>query len=43
MQPDAASIIMEAYEKDVREEIAVIGGQFINANPDQSENNKIPP
>lgn len=35
MQPDAAGVIMEAYDKDADEEIAMIGGHFIGAHPDE--------
>ncbi len=35
MLPDAAGIIMDGYEKDVKEEVAIIGGHFIGAHPDE--------
>jgi GT2 family glycosyltransferase len=36
LRPDAASIIMEVYERDVDEEIAMVGGQFVHALHDSA-------
>ncbi len=34
LYPDAAAIIMEAYDRDVAEEIAMIAGHFTESSPD---------
>lgn len=35
LEPDAASIIMQGYDRDTKEEIAMIGGHFTAAPPSQ--------
>jgi GT2 family glycosyltransferase len=37
MHPNSADTIMDAYERDVDEEIALIGGHFVDSNPDEKE------
>ncbi len=36
MEPDAAGIIMDAYEKDKEQKVAMIGGHFTSAPPGES-------